>query len=146
MKTERTEIELPASHVCAACPWLTANHGKRKPAYYYTKANRRRLWNGLRTGQAPGMTCHPTDPENQPVSEHVTTRECAGALQLIARELHYLNQAGDPRVYAKNRPVPLTRQGIMIIADRMIFGRWRNLYNTTIDVRDDVSHGFETRS
>lgn len=79
---------------CQYCPWRIANQGKRHPNGWYTKTNLRRLWAGLRTGEAPGMTCHPTDPNNLvpdswPVKPKagVTTVECSGALLLVQREL-----------------------------------------------------------
>lgn len=84
-----------ADHPCQACPWLTKNHGKRHPDGWYTKANRRRLWAGLRQGEM--MSCHATDPSNpvptgrQPVPADTTTRECAGAHVLLQREVSTIN-------------------------------------------------------
>lgn len=106
---------------CSACPWRKSNHGKPTPhgalQYgWYTKANRRRLWQGLRTGNAPGMTCHPTDARNpllpgaKPVPDTTTPRECAGALLLIIRELRLLE--ADTKGYFKANPTGLTKYGM----------------------------------
>lgn len=93
----------PALKPCAACPWRKSNMGKRHAAGWYTRANLKRLWQGLRTGDAPGMTCHPTDSDNpqppgsKPVPAGVETRECAGSLLLIVRELRAME--ADPDAY-----------------------------------------------
>lgn len=78
---------------CAQCPWRVTNQGTPHPHGFYTPANLRRLWTGLRTGKAPGMSCHPTDPrmadfegyEHQADLEHPS--ECAGAVALVYREI-----------------------------------------------------------
>lgn len=62
----RKVAEASTAGPCAQCPWRTSNQGKRHPDGWYTKANLRRLWAGLRRGER--MTCHPTDPAN-PVSD-----------------------------------------------------------------------------
>jgi hypothetical protein len=113
VKTERTEIEGLADKPCAACPWLTANHRRPHPEGWYSDANRRRLWNGLRTGEAPGMTCHPTDPENQPVGEHVVTRECTGAWLLIAKETKAFEESSSFAEYRRGRKLAMTRGGFL---------------------------------
>lgn len=110
---------------CAQCPWRTANHGKRHPDGWYTKANRARLWAQLRRGEA--MTCHPTDPENpvplgaRPVPSHVTTRECAGAIILQQREMDTLQRMDDFKAYRKARPMGLTREGVAEMISRIMF-------------------------
>ena len=97
---------------CAQCPWRMSNRGKRIKTKYasygwYTKKNLQRLWAGLRTGEAPGMTCHPTDPDNErpedwkEVPKEAKTKECAGALLLIQRELDLFKK--DIKAYAKGR-------------------------------------------
>ena len=119
---------------CAQCPWLTANHGKRNGEGWYSKANRRRLWTGIRRGDAPGMSCHPTDtrmefPEHIPgPSEGTEMKACAGWLILAQIELKAYEMMGkryhDPaeiwRAYvadAKNRGVqPMTRAGLLNFA------------------------------
>ena len=116
MKTERTEIDGLADHPCAACPWLTANHGRHHPEGWYSEANRRRLWAGLRTGEAPGMTCHPTDPCNQPVADHVVTKECYGAWLLIAREINAFQAADSWSAYRTGRKLAMTKEGMFIAA------------------------------
>lgn len=84
----------------------------------------RRLWAGLRSGDAPGMTCHPTDPDNPPADdgsqapEGTQTKECYGALLLIAREMKLAEGLcktlgdGAVREYRKLRPKGLTRAGL----------------------------------
>ena len=133
MKTERTEVEGLADHPCAACPWLTANHRRPHPDGWYSDANRRRLWGGLRTGEAPGMTCHPTDPENQPVADHVVTRECTGAWLLIARETTAFEEAcktAEPgkgwAAYREGRKLAMTQEGLVVAVSALLpppFGR-----------------------
>jgi hypothetical protein len=89
--TMRTAIKPAAARPCAACPWRTANQGKRHPMGWYTKANLQRLWAGMRRGE--DMTCHPTDPDNPvppgstPVRPGAVTIECAGSLILKQREV-----------------------------------------------------------
>lgn len=101
---------------CAACPWRASNQGKPHPHGWYSKKNLRRLWAGLRSGKAPGMTCHPTDPDNEvpeghrPAPEGNDARECAGALILVQRELKLLEK--DPKGYLKARPGGLTKAGL----------------------------------
>jgi hypothetical protein len=82
-----------APRACAQCPWRLANQGTRHPHGFYSQTNLRRLWTGLRTGEAPGMTCHPTDPRMaefdgyEKTAAARETRECAGAIILVLREL-----------------------------------------------------------
>lgn len=114
----------PASEAgpCSACPWRTANQGTRHPHGWYTKANLRRLWSGLRRGER--MTCHPTDPDNlvpeggRAVPEHVATRECTGALILVQRELQRINDdvlaGGNLTAYRRDNPKGLTREGMAV--------------------------------
>lgn len=88
----------PMLSPCAQCPWRKSNQGKPHPDGWYSKANLLRLWNGLRSGDAPGMTCHPTDPTNplpegwKEVPKETERRECAGSLILIIRELKVLEK------------------------------------------------------
>lgn len=118
---------------CDACPWRKSNQGKRHPGGWYTKKNLRRLWGGLRSGEADGMTCHPTDPRN-PVPEGMKaapvdarTFECYGALLLVAREVKlgeklcttHSNAFGE---YRKRRPKGLTRRGFSHWISRFVFG------------------------
>jgi hypothetical protein len=86
------EIVGPAPRACSRCPWRLANQGQPHPHDFYSRANLRRLWAGLKNGER--MTCHPTDPRmcefegyEQQAGKSVT-RECTGALTLIQRELH----------------------------------------------------------
>ena len=101
---------------CSACPWRRANLGKPHPHGWFEQSNLDRLWAGLRTGEAPGMTCHPTDPNNlvpedhTPAPEDGTTLECTGALVLIQRELRVFER--DVHGYSKRAPF-LSRQGLL---------------------------------
>jgi hypothetical protein len=102
---------------CAQCPWRRSNQGRPHPHGWYTRKNLRRLWNGLRTGEAPGMSCHPTDTDNEvpaggkTVPEGMAKRECAGALLLVQRELKLLET--DPKGYLKARGRRgLSREGV----------------------------------
>lgn len=102
--------------ICETCPWLTKNHGKKHTsAWYrehptikgwYSKANLRRLWAGLRTGAAPGILCHSTDPDSKDYGGKGTIkpgkeRACAGALNLIYANVN---------AFAKNQPQPFQPQ------------------------------------
>jgi hypothetical protein len=122
---------VPVADPCRACPWRAENHGKRHPDGWYSKANRARLWSGLRRGE--GMSCHPTDPAN-PVSEqaeragykaapeHAEVRECVGALVLQQREMQLLNDLGSIAEYRRERPRGLTAEGIARLVERLVFG------------------------
>jgi hypothetical protein len=118
----------PAIGVCATCPWRKENHGKAHPANWYTAANLRRLWNGLRSGKSPGMVCHATDPESP---EYGSTKappasarkqDCAGALALVHIEMNALSHAPSFEAYRRARPDGLTRTGAYVWAERIIFG------------------------
>ena len=128
-------IREAASSPCRACPWRTANHGKRHPDGWYTKANIRRLWAGMRAGEI--MSCHPTDPWNPvsdaaeaagytPAPDHAETRECAGALILQQREWMAFQisemAGGTLRDYRRARPRGLTRDGLLALVNRHVFG------------------------
>lgn len=122
--TSTVEPALPKA--CAHCPWRVSNQGKPTADGFYTKANLRRLWSGLRSGEA--MTCHPTDPrmnafESAPrVSLSATTHECAGSMILVQRELVRVQDAEDWKTY-RGRPGPrLTMGGAAEHVARMIFG------------------------
>lgn len=75
---------------CANCPWRLSNQGKRTPWGFYTKANIKRLWNGLRRGGS--QSCHPTDPTHP---DHVAAgakpgaqpQECPGSVIVVLREV-----------------------------------------------------------
>lgn len=130
--SDRTCVEGPdPDGPCRACPWLVVNHQRRHADGWYTVANRRRLWGGLRAGEM--MTCHPTDPSNPAPSDRpgavaapgTTTRLCAGAWALIAGELNAatetLRNGGSLASYGRSRPVPpLTRDGATAHAARLV--------------------------
>lgn len=113
-----------ASTPCSACPWRKSNQGKRHPHGWYSQANLRRLWKGLRSGDAPGMSCHPTDVNNEvpdghkPVPEGTKMMECAGALLLVQRELR--RAQADPKNYDKRAP-GLSRHGLLHWIERVLF-------------------------
>jgi hypothetical protein len=118
---------------CGACPWRQPNHGRRHAGSWYTKANLRRLWGGLRRGEM--MSCHPTDPSNpvppgmKPAPANVQTRECAGAHLLLQREVdiaqrlvHVVSDGKAWSTYRKLRPRGLTRDGLLAYLHRATFG------------------------
>lgn len=126
-----TDDALPVP--CQACPWRLANQGKRHPDGWYTKANLQRLWAGLRRGE--DMSCHPTDPANEvseaaqaagyrPAPEHAKTRECVGAAILKGREAMVLQTDYDSDItrYRRGRPRGLTRDGVVALIGRYVFG------------------------
>lgn len=110
------------ARVCDTCPWRVVNHGKRHPGGWYRIANLRRLWAGLRSGRAPGMICHSTDPKNvdyggcAPVKPGKES-ECGGALYLMIRNVNAVG-AGKPQ------PVqpPLQKRAIALLVERFFFG------------------------
>lgn len=117
---------------CETCPWLVKNHRKKHPAKWYTVANLRRLWNGLRTGKAPGMVCHSTDHESKYYGgkgeiKEGRKSECAGALLLILQNMNAIS-AGKPQPFQP----PLAK---CVIADFT----WRYLTDTLPAVEDRSS-------
>lgn len=114
---------------CAHCPWRVENQGKRHKHGFYTKANLRRLWSGLKNGER--MTCHPTDPEMaefegyEKTADREVTYECAGALILVQREvMRFQSQYTDTidptpeatkaalKAYREKHPKGLTKVGL----------------------------------
>lgn len=115
--------------VCATCPWRKQLQGTKHPAGWYKLTNIKRLWNGIRTGNAPGMVCHSSDPgsieygSTKVIPENVEKRECAGALQLIYHELHVVQDYTDLKEYRKRRVAPFTKAAIAHWFSRTIFGK-----------------------
>lgn len=134
-RPRRSRVEPACSTPCAACPWRKVNHGRRHPGGWYTQRNRDRLWAGMRRGHQ--MSCHPTDPENpipegqREVPADVVTRECAGVLVLIQRELDIIDRLARmlpdgqdlARGYRLRRPRGLTLEGISENIHRVMFSR-----------------------
>lgn len=93
MNTVRKKLVQANPEPCSACPWRLANQGRADdPHGFYEASNLKRLWDGLRTGEAPGMTCHPTDPAMadfagyEGAAARPRTAECMGSLVLLSRE------------------------------------------------------------
>lgn len=119
---------------CAFCPWRLSNQGQKHPHKFYTPANLRRLWKGLRNGAR--MSCHPTDPRMaefegyEALADREVTHECAGAVVLVQREFMVFQDIAlaNPKsrkalqMYTKQRPNGMTRNGLISIAERAIFG------------------------
>lgn len=124
---EGTAIKSKDLAVCATCPWRKNLQGTKHPAGWYKLANITRLWNGIRSGNAPGMVCHSSDPDSKDygsvktVPETVQKRECAGAIQLVITEINLLNDIGDFKIYKKSRKSPLTRAGLRAVMERVLF-------------------------
>lgn len=81
------------------------------------------------------MTCHPTDPDvkisdrgqaagYRPAPEHARTKECVGAQILVQRECVHLQEDCDANLalYRQEHPGGLTRQGILAVINRVMFG------------------------
>ncbi len=120
--------------VCETCPFLIKNHRKPHAAKWYNVGNLRRLWNGLRTGNAPGMVCHSKDPASifyggsgdvKPGKE----QECAGALLLILVNMNAVG-ADKPQPFTP----PLTKAVIRSYAARYIFGAIPSVEDRSKDV------------
>jgi hypothetical protein len=119
----------PLLRVCASCPFLIENHGKPHPAKWYSTGNLRRLWNGLRSGRAPGMVCHATDPDSKGYGGTAEIRpgresQCAGAWLLILQNANAFS-AGKPQPFQP----PLARSVLAEIA-------WKLITGTLPDVED----------
>lgn len=108
--------------VCNDCPFLSKNHGKPHPAKWFSTSNIRRLWNGLRKGNAPGMVCHMTDPENTSyggtieMKEGQRASECAGALMMVYRCVNAFNDGHESPVHP-----PMTKAGLRYWVERYLF-------------------------
>lgn len=155
-RPRRSGIAPACTTPCAACPWRTANHGRRHPDGWYTKANRDRLWAGMRRGAL--MSCHPTDPENptpegvREVPADVVTRECAGILVLVQREMNLIDRIAATttqdlaRRYRQLRSRGLTLEGITANIHRIMMSRISEpdrfgvLPMTKMDLDLEVSH------
>jgi hypothetical protein len=126
-----------SSSPCLGCPWRTENHGKRHPDGWYSKANLRRLWAGMRRGEQ--MSCHPTDASNpvseaaqekgyRPAPERAQLRECAGAVIMTQRELmvfqDHVEAGGGFKAYRADRGSrAMTLDGLRRLVDRAVFTR-----------------------
>jgi hypothetical protein len=134
-----TDLEMPLPQACKDCPWQIANHGKKPdPHGFFTKANRTRLWKGLRTGEAPGMTCHGTDtardrPDWDDSAGAEATHECAGAIACVQRELLIFQNIAEGlpedakagrafTLYRQMRPGGMTTGGFAEWISRIMFG------------------------
>ena len=110
-----------ALRICATCPWRVVNHGKPHKAGWYRLANLKRLWAGLRSGRAPGMICHSTDPKNGEYGGSAPIKPgheaaCGGAMFLLLRNV---NAAGA----GKPQPIqpPLTKRCMAQLLERHLF-------------------------
>lgn len=111
---------------CKTCPFLIENQDRKHASGWYKKSNLKRLWNGLRRGDAFGMICHSTDPnaidyggEKSIAAGH--ERECVGANTLIQVELNHLAAASSLRDYRHRHPRGLTRSGAIHWVERICF-------------------------
>lgn len=149
--SEQKNVTEAAPQPCKGCPWLLENHGKRHPDGWYTKANRNRLWSGLRNGGA--MTCHPTDPDNEvsdqaqakgyrQAPEHAQTRECTGGQLIQQREFQILDAIyrGDLPTYLRERRQGLSKTGVAKFLQRFIFGKAVGFGLTEMDLNQPVGH------
>lgn len=119
---------------CKFCPWRLSNQGQKHPHKFYTPANLKRLWKGLRDGAR--MSCHPTDPRMaefegyEALADREVTHECSGALVIVQREfMVFQNMAlADPKGkkvlqnYRKARPNGMTRYGLIAVSERAMLG------------------------
>jgi len=131
---KKVEIRAACPKPCSSCPWRLANQdSKPDPHGFYTKANLKRLWGGLRQGVR--MSCHPTDPRMstfagyEALADRNVTHECAGALTLQQRELMKFQEisTANPKgptlkTYKKTYPKGMTREGLVSLVERSVFG------------------------
>lgn len=139
--TERKALVAAAPRACAQCPWRLSNQGQPHPHGFYSKRNLARLWAGLRSSRAPGMTCHPTDPSMaefegyEDTADREVTLECRGSVILMVREVmrfqaicHRVEASGEVpigealRRYRAEAPKGFTRNGLAEIVGRFLFG------------------------
>lgn len=118
--------------ICETCPWLTKNHGKPHPAGWYKIANIKRIWNGLRTGKAPGVVCHASDKDQAEyggtakVKLTVEKRPCAGAVLAVGKHIEEINACktkDDLAAYKARHKLPLTKFGIAAWWELTVFGQ-----------------------
>lgn len=119
---------------CSSCPWRLANqNSKPDPHKFFTSANLKRLWGGLRKGAR--MTCHPTDPRMasfagyEALADREVTHECTGGLTLQQRELMAYQAIAEAnpkgptfKQYKQHHPNGLTLTGLRSIVERAMFG------------------------
>jgi hypothetical protein len=127
--TDLARIRQTTLRCCETCPWLVKNHRRKHSAGWYTVANLRRLWTGLRTGDAPGMVCHATDPDSKFYGGkgHIKPgkkAECAGSLLLLLSNMNAIS-AGKPQPFR-----PALRKNV--VADLL----WRHLVGMLPAVED----------
>lgn len=123
------DVDQCAEEPCPDCPWRVENQtGRRRSPVkvqdhsygWFSKANRSRLWNGLKQGER--MTCHPTDPEHHENSADLKAKECAGGMILVQRELMVIDalmregHEDTMAEYRRRRPGGLTRLGAYQLA------------------------------
>ena len=114
--------------VCETCPWLTKNHGKKHPAGWYKLSNLKRLWNAMRKGNAPGIVCHSSDPDQAEyggtakIKPDVQKRACAGAYIALAKHINELNGSASYAEYAARHALPITKRGGLAILEKQFFG------------------------
>lgn len=132
--SESNTIKPACPKACASCPWRTANQGsKPDPHKFYTTANLKRLWRGLRDGAR--MSCHPTDPRMaefagyESLGDRTSTNECTGGLILQQREFMLFQQMMQDapesktvlRDYRRERPNGMTKNGLVSLVNRVMF-------------------------
>ena len=119
---------------CTQCPWRLSNQGKKSKWGFYTKKNILRLWNEIRGGGGI-QSCHMTDPCHE---DHLAagckagakTRECAGSVIVILRELDLLKRPDrqpiepeDADRYLATRKKGFTKMGLLYyLISRMSMG------------------------
>ncbi len=138
-----------ADKPCAACPWRISNHGRPHPDGWYDADNLARLWDGLRTGEAPGMTCHPTDPQNPAPTGRPDAKaddgadfyECTGAHTVRQVEIRTLESSKNYADYVQRTQKPaMTREGLFTyIMDTQTAGAGAHLLGLTATVIHDVT-------
>lgn len=134
---------------CSGCPWRVS---VRQQAEAGTRPDPHGFY-GLRKGDAPGMSCHPTDDRMGEFDGYAPPagaefRECTGSLIVMQREMRLLeaemadrslrNPIGDYQ-RKRGRGGALTRSGIAAFMERLLFGGGYD----AVDLDDvDVQHPF----
>lgn len=152
--TSEGKVEPACPKACSSCPWRLANQGSKPDLHkFYSPSNLKRLWTGLRNGAR--MSCHPTDPRMaefagyEALADREITHECTGSLILVQREAMLFQKIAEEnpeskkvlQLYRKQRPQGLTRDGLIALVNRQMFGSFSGTKMTTPNlINDEVGY------
>lgn len=110
------------TYICAECPWLVNNHGRRTPSGRYTRKSLTLMWNRVRRGAGQQVCEAGTEEASRLNNTHPAPQvECPASIALVYRELAKLysivGSTASPtpaqvQRYIDLNPDGLTRAGI----------------------------------